>query len=161
MTKIFSKIKFIWFDIDGVLTDGSLYISDQGVETKKFNVRDGQLIKYMKSRGFHFGCFSSRKSVSTRIRMKELNVDIIELGLEDKLNSVKYFIDKHKINFDNICYIGDDIVDLEVLKHVGVSACPQDACKLVKQTVDIITNAKGGEGVLREILDLIISSQNI
>ena len=154
---MFSKIKYIWFDIDGVLTDGSLYISDNGIESKKFNVRDGQLIKYMKSKGLRFGCFSSRKSDATLRRMQELSIDIIELGVENKLKSVEFYLNKYGTQFENICYIGDDIVDLEVIEKVGVAVCPQDACLLVKQRAHIITRAKGGQGVLRELIEFIIS----
>lgn len=152
------NIRAILFDIDGVLTDGSITLDANGEEIKSFNVRDGQLIHFMQSQGFIFGAISGRKSNSLEFRLKEMNVDFVRLGAKNKYIVLHEFLKEYKLNESEVGYIGDDVIDVEVLKFVGYSFAPRDACTYVKDIVKMVTNAHGGEGVLREVIDGIINN---
>jgi 3-deoxy-D-manno-octulosonate 8-phosphate phosphatase (KDO 8-P phosphatase) len=153
-----SNIKAIIFDIDGVLTNGSITIDSNGDEIKTFNVRDGQLIDFMRSQGFIFGAISGRDSKSLKFRLKEMNIDFVRLGAKNKYTMLHEFLTEYKLNESEVGFIGDDVIDVEVLKFVGYSFAPCDACSYVKEIVKTVTNAKGGEGVLREVIDGIINN---
>lgn len=152
------NIKAIIFDVDGVLTDGSIFVDGNGVETKSFNVRDGQLIQFMKNEGYIFGAISGRPSKATEYRLQELHVDFIRLNVSDKLSCFKEFCTLYNISPDKICYIGDDVIDVTVLKSCGFPVVPADACVHAKSIAKIITGACGGKGVLREVIDQIITA---
>jgi 3-deoxy-D-manno-octulosonate 8-phosphate phosphatase (KDO 8-P phosphatase) len=151
-----SNIKAIIFDIDGVLTNGSITLDSNGDEIKTFNVRDGQLIDFMHSQGFIFGAISGRHSKSLEFRLKEMNVDFVRLGAKNKCTMLHEFLSEYKLDKSEVGYIGDDVIDAEVLKFVRYSFAPSDACVYVKNIVKTVTIAKGGEGVLREVIDGII-----
>ena len=153
-----SNIKAIIFDIDGVLTNGNITIDSRGDEIKTFNVRDGQLIDFMRSQGFIFGAISGRNSKSLEFRLKEMNVDFVRLGVKNKYTMLHEFLKEYKLDESEVGYIGDDVIDAEVLKFVAYSYAPFDACVTVKKIVKNVTNAKGGEGVLREVIDGIIDN---
>jgi 3-deoxy-D-manno-octulosonate 8-phosphate phosphatase (KDO 8-P phosphatase) len=153
-----SNIKAIIFDIDGVLTNGSITIDSKGDEIKTFNVRDGQLIDFMRSQGFIFGAISGRDSKSLEFRLKEMNIDFVRLGTKNKYTMLHEFLKEYKLDESEVGYIGDDVIDVEVLKFVAYSYAPCDASIYVKNIVKTLTNAKGGEGVLREVIDGIIEN---
>jgi 3-deoxy-D-manno-octulosonate 8-phosphate phosphatase (KDO 8-P phosphatase) len=153
-------IKAILFDVDGVLTNGSIIVDENGVETKSFNVRDGQLIQFMKNEGYIFGAISGRPSKAAEYRLKELNIDFIRLNISNKVASFKEFCSSYNISPDSICYIGDDVIDISVLRLCGFPVVPADACVYAKSIAKMITNANGGDGVLREVIDQIISNNN-
>lgn len=153
-----SNIKAIIFDIDGVLTNGGITIDSSGDEIKTFNVRDGQLIDFMRSQGYIFGAISGRYSKALEYRLKEMNVDFIRLGVKNKYKVLREILDEFKLSQSEVAYIGDDLIDVEVLKFVAYSYAPCDACAYVKDIVKTVTSAKGGEGVLREVIDGIISN---
>jgi 3-deoxy-D-manno-octulosonate 8-phosphate phosphatase (KDO 8-P phosphatase) len=153
-----SNIKAIIFDIDGVLTNGSITIDSSGDEIKTFNVRDGQLVDFMRSQGFIFGAISGRYSKSLEYRLKEMNVDFVRLGAKNKYIVLHEFLKEYKLNESEVAYIGDDVIDVEVLKFVAYSYAPNDACTYVKDIVKTVTNSNGGEGVLREVIDGIINN---
>jgi len=157
-----SNIKAIIFDVDGVLTDGSITIDSNGDEIKTFNVRDGQLIEFMQSHGFIFGAISGRDSKSLEFRLKDMNIDFVRLGAKNKYNMLHEFLTEFKLNESEVGFIGDDVIDAEVLKFVGYSYAPCDACAYIKDIVKTVTKANGGEGVLREVIDEIIDkNQNL
>ncbi len=156
MLRISEKLKAILFDIDGVLTDGSITIDAQGEEIKTFHVRDGQLIQFMRDKGFVFGAISGRDSKAARVRMESLKIEFIRLGQGDKLNCYQEFKKEFELTDEEIAFIGDDIIDIDVLKQVGLSVCPADASEYVIDHVDFVTKRPGGRGVLRELLDVII-----
>jgi 3-deoxy-D-manno-octulosonate 8-phosphate phosphatase (KDO 8-P phosphatase) len=152
------NIKAILFDIDGVLTDGAITIDSNGEELKTFNVRDGQLIQFMQSHGFVFGAISGRKSKSLIARLEELGIDFYRLGESNKVTCLKEFLNKFNLNSTEVGYVGDDVIDIEVLKSVEFSFAPADASHHVLKVAKIVTNSKGGAGVLREIIESIIVS---
>lgn len=154
-------IKAILFDVDGVLTDGGIIYDNNGLELKKYNVKDGQIISHLKRLGFTVGAITGRDSAVVKNRCIELKLDYHIHGVKDKL--VEYNLFKKEYNFEdkNIAYIGDDIIDLSILCRCGLSATPNDARIYIKENVDIVTKSKGGEGVLRDIADYILDSQNL
>ena len=152
------NIRAILFDVDGVLTDGSITLDANGEEIKKFNVRDGQLVGFMRSQGYIFGAISGRKSKALEHRLMEMGIDFFRLGVNDKLFALNEFLKEFNLLPEMVGYIGDDVVDIEVLKLVGVSFAPSDAIPIVLSNVQVITKSKGGQGVLRDVIEMLIYS---
>lgn len=155
------NIKAILFDVDGVLTDGGIIYDDNGIEYKRYNVKDGQIISHLKKYGFVVGAVTGRESDVVKNRCEELKLDYHRHGIKDKLGEYETFKKEYSLKDTQIAYIGDDIIDLSILVRCGLSATPNDAREYIKDEVDIITNTKGGEGVLRDIADYILDSQDL
>jgi 3-deoxy-D-manno-octulosonate 8-phosphate phosphatase (KDO 8-P phosphatase) len=156
-----AQIKAIFFDVDGVLTDGKIIYDDTGRETKQFNVKDGYIISHLKKAGILVGIITGRESTVVSNRAAELKLDFCHQGIMDKHMVFEKLVQFHKLKKKQVAYIGDDINDLAVLKDCGLSACPADALDYVKPYVDVITTAKGGQGVAREVCDLVLASQGV
>ncbi len=145
-------------DVDGVLTDGSI-IFGENEELKSFNVHDGMGITLAKRSGLKIGFITSRTSKTVERRAKELSIDFLVQGCKDKLSYITDVLDKENITFENICYIGDDIVDIPVLKKAGFSATVNDAPEYVKSEVSYVSNRAGGRGAVRDIIEYILKSK--
>lgn len=154
-----SQIKAIFFDTDGVLTDGKIIYDDTGREIKEFNVKDGYIISHLKKAGIVVGIITGRDSKTVSHRAAELKLDFCHQGIVDKLSVFEKLLAFHKLKKKQVAYIGDDINDLATLAACGLSACPADGMSYVKAKVDVVTQAKGGQGVLREIADLVLASR--
>ena len=150
------RIKILVTDVDGVLTDGGITYHSDGSESKTFNVKDGQIVKFLRKRGIKVGVITGRSSNIVQRRCEELGFDFIDQGVEDKLGNLNAHLKKLQLDLANVAYIGDDINDLETLKQVGFSACPSDAVDVVKQSVHYVSNKSGGKGVFRDVADLIL-----
>jgi len=155
------KIKAILFDIDGVLTDGGIIYDDSGLEYKRYNVKDGQIIAHLKRLGFKVGAITGRESDVVKNRCMELKLDFHAHGIKNKLSEYEHFKKEYKLKDEQVAYIGDDIIDLSILVRCGLSATPNDARVYMKKNVDIVTNTKGGEGVFRDIADYILEAQDL
>lgn len=151
-TKI-KKIKLILTDCDGVLTDSGMYYFDNGLEAKKFNTRDGKAFEILRNQGYKIGVITGEKTNIVKNRAKKLKMDIVVLGVTNKIEFLNKICNELKITNENVMYIGDDINDEELLKNVGFSACPKDAHKRIKKVVDYISTKNGGYGVIRDIVD--------
>lgn len=154
-----SAIKAIFFDVDGVLTDSKIIYDESGKEIKNFNVKDGLIISYLKKAGIYVGAISGRDSAVTAKRAAELKFDFCHQGIVDKGSVVEKLAKHYKLKLKEIAYIGDDIIDLSVFKLVGLAVCPSDTFEYVKDKAHLISRAKGGEGVLREVGDLVLASR--
>jgi 3-deoxy-D-manno-octulosonate 8-phosphate phosphatase (KDO 8-P phosphatase) len=154
------KIALLLLDVDGVLTDGKLYFSNSGDEIKTFHTLDGHGIKMLMSAGIPVGIITGRVSEIVTKRAADLGITILYQGREDKLNVLQEISKKHNIDLQHICYAGDDLPDLPVLKAVGLSFSVPDAHSTVKDAVDIITARAGGNGAVREITDFLLDSQD-
>jgi len=154
------NIKAILFDVDGVLTDGGIIYDDNGVEYKRYNVKDGQIISHLKKYGFIVGAITGRESDVVKNRCNELKLDFHKHGIKDKLKEYEEFKKKYNLEDKEISYIGDDIIDLSILVRCGLSATPNDARYYIKNSVDIVTPSKGGDGVLRDIADYILDKNS-
>ena len=152
-------IKAIFFDVDGVLTDGKIIYDNAGNETKQFNVKDGYIISHLKKAGIIVGIITGRDSKVVSNRAAELKLDFCHQGIVDKLAVFEKLIEFHKLKKKQVAYIGDDINDLGALKNCGLSVCPADAISYVKEKADLVSKVKGGQGVVREVADLVLAAR--
>ncbi len=152
-------IKMFLTDCDGCLTDGGMYYSEHGDELKKFNTRDGMGFGLLRAKGIVTGIVTSESVDLNRRRAEKLKLDILEAGCRDKVEAVKRLAEERGIPMEQICYIGDDINDVEVLKLVGYGCAPADARPEAIEAARYVTKAKGGEGVIREVVDRILSNK--
>ncbi|MCW7071144.1 MAG: HAD hydrolase family protein [Methanophagales archaeon] len=149
------KIKLFAMDVDGVLTDGGMFYSEAGEVLKKFNTRDGMGIELLRKNGIIPAIITKEKSEIVLKRAEKLKVEEVYIGVEDKLEVVKRLIKKYNLSFELVAYIGDDINDIPLLKKVGLSCCPFDAVDEVKKIANYVCKTKGGEGAVREVVDII------
>lgn len=156
-----SRIKAIFFDVDGVLTDGKIIYDDTGKEIKQFNVKDGQIISYLKKAGIVTGAISGRESATVAKRCSELKLDFCHQGILDKASVFEKLSAHYKLKAKEVSYIGDDINDLGVFKLSGLSVCPADTFLYIKAQADLVTFTKGGQGVLREVADLVLMARGV
>ncbi|MFI5163994.1 MAG: KdsC family phosphatase [Bacteroidia bacterium] len=148
------KIKFLALDIDGVMTDGGVYLTEKGDIFKKFNVKDGMGIRQVIKSGVQVGFISAGKSERLlNARAKMLYVKYVYAGDDEKLAVLRKWCSKLKINLKEVAYIGDDINDLNIISAVGFSACPADAVDKVKKSVSVVLKKNGGDGCVREFVE--------
>lgn len=152
-------VKILLTDSDGVLTDGGMYYSENGDEMKKFNAKDGMAFKLLREKGIKTGIITGESRELIKNRGLKLKVDELHMGIEDKLKVVKDICEKYNISLNQVAYIGDDINDLEVIKAVGFGCAPKDAMESVKVVSRFITKAKGGQGVVREVAEKILTTR--
>lgn len=150
------NIKCVLTDSDGVLTDGGMYYSENGDELKKFNTKDGMGFKLLREAGIITGIITGENIELVRRRAEKMKVDEVYLGIQDKIKILNEVCAKHNLDYEEIAYIGDDINDLEVIKTVGLGCTVNDGMECVKEVAKVITKAKGGEGAVREVVELIL-----
>ncbi|HIF53910.1 MAG: 3-deoxy-manno-octulosonate-8-phosphatase KdsC [Methylococcales bacterium] len=153
------KLKLLILDVDGVLTDGRLFFDSQGTEYKCFHARDGHGIKLLKQSGVAIAVISGRKSNSVAIRMKNLGVDYVYQGHEDKVAAFNEIIQALSIKPEQAAHVGDDLIDLPIMTRVGLSIAVNDANFAVKEYADWCTETPGGLGAVREVCDFIMQAQ--
>lgn len=149
----YNSIKLIVLDVDGTLTDGSIYYDSQGNEIKKFNVKDGLGIKVALEAGLKFAILTGRKSPMVERRAKELGITYLLEGVQQKYPALMGLVNEYEIDIKDICYIGDDWNDLQCMNVVGLKMCPADAAVEIAQICSYVANAKGGCGAVRECLE--------
>jgi 3-deoxy-D-manno-octulosonate 8-phosphate phosphatase (KDO 8-P phosphatase) len=150
------KVSLLLLDVDGVMTDGRIFFDNNGVETKAFDVRDGHGLKLLQRAGLRVGIITGRQSRVVEIRARELGIDILYQGVKDKVLPYEEILNSLAIGGDQVAYVGDDIVDLPVLRRVGFAATVADGSEDVKPFVHYVTKARGGRGAVREICELIL-----
>lgn len=154
------KIKVIATDVDGVLTDGYLFINDKEIEPfGKFSIHDGMGVTIAHDCGIKIIVISGRKSLCTEARCNKLGIDESHTGIDDKASKLTEIANRLELDFSEIAYIGDDLIDLKAMGLVGFKVAPNNAVKFVKKHVDFVTKCNGGEGALRELVELILKSQ--
>jgi YrbI family 3-deoxy-D-manno-octulosonate 8-phosphate phosphatase len=152
-------IELILSDVDGVLTDGGVIFDNQGIEIKRFHIRDGLGIKLWQRAGHHFGIVTGRASHIVQLRAVELGVDTVRQGIDDKLPAVKQILSERKLSPEQMCYVGDDLPDLPVLRHAGLAVGVGDGCEELHRAAHYVTKAHGGRGAVREVIELILKAQ--
>jgi YrbI family 3-deoxy-D-manno-octulosonate 8-phosphate phosphatase len=152
-------IELILSDVDGVLTDGGVIFDNQGIEIKRFHIRDGLGIRLWQRIGHHFGLVTGRASHIVQLRAVELGVEIVRQGIDDKLPAVKQILAELKLQPEQVCYVGDDLPDLPALRYVGLAVAVGDGCEDLHRAAHYVTQAQGGRGALREVIELILKSQ--
>jgi N-acylneuraminate cytidylyltransferase len=153
------RIKMALFDVDGVFTDGGVYIDENGIETLKFSRLDGKGIELLKEKNIILGIISSENSKIIEKRMKKLKIDEINIGVSNKLALYEELKTKYSLKDENICFCGDDVQDVSILKKVGFSACPVNSIREVKEICDYISDKHGGQGFVREVCDILWSKE--
>lgn len=153
------EIKMFLSDCDGCLTDGGMYYSEKGDELKKFNTRDGMGFSFLRERGIITGVVTGEDVDLNRRRAEKLKLDIIEMGCKNKLQAIRKICNDYNIALENVCYVGDDTNDIEAIQAVGYGCCPADAVPEVKSVAQYITRTKGGDGVIREIVNKIMMKE--
>ena len=153
------KVNVIICDVDGVLTDGGIIYDNSAREYKKFNVKDGQIMKMLRSSGVKVGAITGRESDVVKFRMKEMGLDFHYHGIKDKRKQYEEIKEEWGFKDEEIAFLGDDIIDIPILEHCGFGVCPSDAKPYVQQYAQLVTQSKGGEGVLREAGDLILAAR--
>lgn len=149
-------IKVIFCDVDGVLTDGSIFISNKGHYSKNFNVKDGYGIIKAIEKGIHIYWITGRNDPATMIRAEELGCRVVFVKGEDKAPAVSGILEELSLEKEQSVFIGDDIPDLSVLPHVGFFVVPRDAHYKVKEQAHMVMSQNGGKGAVRELLDIIL-----
>ena len=152
-------IKLFLCDVDGVLTDGAVYMGD-GMEIKRFNIRDGLGLKFLQQNGIQVGWISRRPSPATQQRADDLKIDFLSQKEGGKVPAVETILRQTGLNWSHVCYVGDDIVDIAVLERAGVGVAVADGVDEAKAAADYITRAPGGQGAVREMVNLILKAQN-
>jgi 3-deoxy-D-manno-octulosonate 8-phosphate phosphatase (KDO 8-P phosphatase) len=154
-----SGIRLLVLDVDGTLTDGGVYIDANGVQSKKFNIKDGMGITQLREKGTHIGIIShSRSKTILDERARMLGIDRLYSGKEPKVQVLDRWLKELELTYEQVAYVGDDINDLDVIHKVGLSACPHDAHYTVVKEVDIVLQRNGGEGCVREFIDRFLLS---
>ena len=154
-----SKIKLLVFDVDGVMTDGSITYDENGVEYKTFNAKDGHGLAKMIKNGFMTAVITGRRNGTVDRRSQDLHFTEVYQGVKNKLPILEAIMQKYELDFSQVSYMGDDEPDIPILEKAGISACPADAVKEVKNICDFISSKDGGKGAVRELCDLIYESQ--
>lgn len=154
LAKKIEQIKLLVLDVDGVMTDGGMYFTENGDQIKKYNTKDGMAIMRLTSDDFKIAIISSGFSNGMVERRAEmLKIQHCHVTREKKIDVLKSILEKEGLELKNVAIIGDDINDLEVMRNVGFSACPSDAVQVVKANVDLILQQKGGQACVREFID--------
>jgi len=153
------KIELLLADVDGVLTDGGVIFDNQGVESKRFHIRDGLGIKLWQQAGNRFGIITGRASQIVRVRATELGIDLLRQGVDDKLSVAKSLLAELRLQPEQVAYMGDDLPDLEVMQYVGLAIAPADGAREVRGAAKLVTQLGGGHGAVREAIEAILQAQ--
>jgi len=154
-----SRIRLLLFDVDGVLTTGEVVMHADGSESKGFHIRDGAGIVWAQRAGLTIGLLSARSSGATAHRAAQLAIRIVEQGVRSKLATYEQIVRDARVEDAEVAYMGDDLLDLQVLGRVGLSAAPADAAPEVRERVDWVSSCGGGRGAARELVELILRAQ--
>ncbi len=155
-----SNIKLLVFDVDGVMTDGSITYDENGVEYKTFNAKDGHGLAKMLKYGFLTAVITGRKNGTVERRAQDLRFSEVYQGVKNKLPILEAIMQKYELDFSQVSYMGDDEPDIPVLEKVAIAACPSDAVDRVKNICNFVSSKEGGKGAVRELCDFIFDSQN-
>jgi 3-deoxy-D-manno-octulosonate 8-phosphate phosphatase (KDO 8-P phosphatase) len=154
-----SSVKLILLDVDGVLTDGAVVIDDDGTESKRFHIRDGIALVWAQRVGLKVGLLSARHSATTTHRAAQLGISLVHQGVASKAAAYDEILRDTAVTDAEVAYMGDDVVDLAVLGRAGLSAAPSDAVAEVRSCVDFVSSYRGGEGAVRELVEMILRVQ--
>jgi 3-deoxy-D-manno-octulosonate 8-phosphate phosphatase (KDO 8-P phosphatase) len=158
VTKL-ARVKILLCDVDGVLTNATVLIGD-GREFKEFHIQDGLGLRLLQREGVKVGWISNRPSTATQQRADELKIDFLHQAKGSKVEAVEGILAKAGLDWDEVCYMGDDVVDLGVLKRAGVAIAVANAIEEAKALAEYVTRAEGGHGAVREVVGLILKAQN-
>jgi 3-deoxy-D-manno-octulosonate 8-phosphate phosphatase (KDO 8-P phosphatase) len=155
-----ARVKLFLCDVDGVLTDGSIYIGGRQ-EVKRYDIQDGLGLVLLRRTGIRIGWISSRPSPATTLRARELKINFLvqQKDRHGKSAAIEKILAREKLNWNEVCYVGDDIVDLGPLKKAGVGVAVANGVTEAKAAADFVTRAAGGHGAVREVIEMILKAQ--
>jgi 3-deoxy-D-manno-octulosonate 8-phosphate phosphatase (KDO 8-P phosphatase) len=153
-----ARIELILSDVDGVMTDGGIHVLDDGRQMVTFHIRDGMGVRLWREAGKRFGIVTGRNLEAIRKRAADLWLDIVRLGVDDKLPAVDALAAEFGISREQICYIGDDLLDLATIRAVGLGVAVADAVEDVRHAAKYVTSVRGGEAPVREVVELILKN---
>lgn len=156
-----SQIKAFIFDVDGVLTDGLVHVTETGEQLRRFSIKDGYALQLAVKRGFPIAIISGGRSQSVVSRLKGLGIQDIYIGVDAKLDAFEEFLLIHDLQPDQVMYMGDDIPDYPVMQKVGLPVCPADAAEEIKAICSYISPLKGGAGCVRDVIEKILKVQGV
>ena len=154
-----ARLRLLLFDVDGVLTDGKILLHPDGTESKRFDIKDGTGLVWAQRVGLRVGLLSARTSAATAQRAAQLGVTIVQQGVPSKLQAYDDILRQQQLTDAETAYMGDDLLDLPVIARVGLSACPADAVDEVRSRVDFVSRAVGGDGAVREFVEIVLKAQ--
>ncbi len=154
-----APIRFVLSDVDGVMTDGRITIDNAGVETKSFYVRDGIAIKMWQRQGLGFGVLTARSSQIVKLRSAELGISVVRQGIAQKLPAAVEICKQAGITLQELCYIGDDLPDVPVIRNAGLGVTVADGAAEAREAADWVTQAKGGAGAIRELIERLMKAK--
>ena len=157
--ELMNSIDTFIFDVDGVLTDGTVHVSPTGEMLREMHIRDGFAMKAAIESGYNICIISGGSNEGVRIRLKNLGITDIHLGSPDKVATFKEYIELYQIKAENVLYMGDDIPDFQVMQLVGLAACPQDAVPEIKAISTYISHINGGKGAVRDVIEQVMKVQ--
>jgi 3-deoxy-D-manno-octulosonate 8-phosphate phosphatase (KDO 8-P phosphatase) len=154
-----SRVRLLLFDVDGVLTDGVVIVHADGTESKGFHIRDGAAIVWAQRAGLPVGLLSARASPATTQRAAQLAVRLVQQGVPSKQAGFEQILRDAEVEEQFVAYMGDDLLDLPVLRRAGLSAAPADAAAEVREAAHWVSSARGGQGAVRELIELVLRAQ--
>jgi len=154
-----ARIRLLLFDVDGVLTNGVVYIHGDGSESKGFDIRDGAAMVWAQRAGLTVGWLSARSSTATTQRAAQLAIRLVVQGVTSKLDAFQRIVRDANMSEQAVAYMGDDLIDIPVLARAGLSAAPADAAQEVRDRVTWVSTARGGRGAVREFIEMILRAQ--
>ena len=157
--ELMNDITTFIFDVDGVLTDGSVFVTNEGEILRTMNIRDGYALKAAVESGYNVCIISGGSNEGVRVRLRNLGITEIHLGSPDKVETYKEYIELYNIQPEQVLYMGDDIPDFHVMKLVGLPTCPQDASPEIKAISKYISHKNGGKGAAREVIEQVMKVQ--
>lgn len=154
--ELLNDIKAFIFDVDGVLTDGMLHVSENGQLLRRMNVKDGFALKHAINKGYEICIISGGTNPAVQSRLNGLGINHVYLGAENKIHFLEKILEETSVSFDHMLYMGDDIPDIEVMKKVKLACCPQDAVPEVKAVSHYISHKNGGKGCVRDVIEQVL-----
>ena len=154
-----AQVRLVIFDVDGVLTDGRLYFGNDGNEFKAFHIRDGHGMKMLQANGVDLAVISGRHAAATERRMNDLGIRYVYLGVQDKLVAFRELLTRLELEPERVAYVGDDVIDLPVMRRVGLAIAVGDADPFVRRHAHWQTPSRGGRGAVRDVCELILEAR--
>ncbi|HKQ62303.1 MAG TPA: HAD hydrolase family protein [Candidatus Polarisedimenticolaceae bacterium] len=156
-----ARVRLVLLDVDGVLTDGRIHVDSAGHDSRAFDVRDGHMIRVGQRAGLEFGLLSGRSSEAVRWRASDLEIAETHLGVHDKLPRLREILARRGTALEQTCYMGDDILDVPVLRAVGLAAAPADGVPEALEAAHYVTRGAGGRGAVRELVELVLRASGL
>ena len=155
-----NNITTLIFDVDGVLTDGTILVATNGDMYRKMHTKDGYALKHAVDCGYHICIISGGNNEGVRKRLNGLGIEDVYLGVHHKMKTLEAYLQKKGLKMEEVMYMGDDIPDLQVMQKVGLACCPQDAVQEIKKISHYVSHKKGGKGCVRDVIEQVLKVQN-